>query len=379
MRVLLTGGGTGGHAYPALAIARALRERLSGTELLYVGTERGMEAELAAREGIAFRAVRARGLSGKSFPDLARGVRELAVGSMQAWRLVRDFRPCVIVGTGGYVQVPVILAALAASVPFLLQEQNAFPGRANRWLARWAGAVGVPYPETVAAFPRGTRCVVTGNPVRPEVLATTREQGALTLGLNPSSPTVYAFGGSLGARRLNQALVDAVPELLGRPGLQLIWSTGKGQLEQVMVGLAAKDVHPSRQPGLVVREYLHDAPAALAAADLVVGRGGGISLAEVTARGLPAVVIPSPNVAHDEQTHNAKILEARGAARLVPEDELDGPRLAGEIGAILDDPHLRQSMAAASRALGRPDAARRLADLAVSLSGTSVTRYPGGS
>ncbi len=378
MRVLLTGGGTGGHAYPALAIARALRELVPGVELLYAGTERGMEADLAGREGITYRAVRARGLVGKSLPDLARGVRELAVGSVQAWRVVRDFRPAVAVGTGGYVQVPVVLAAFAGGVPVLLQEQNAFPGRANRWLSRWAGAVGVPYPETVAAFPRGTNCVVTGNPVRREVVATTREQGARALGLDPSLPTVYAFGGSLGARRLNQALLDAVPELVGRPGLQLVWSTGKGQLEQVMVGLAAKNVHPSRRPGLVVREYFHDAPAALAAADLVVGRGGGITLAEITSRGLPAVIVPSPNVAHDEQTHNARVLEARGAARLVPENELDGPRLAGEIRTILDDPCLRRSMAAASRTLGRPDAARRLAELALSLSGTSVTRYGGG-
>jgi UDP-N-acetylglucosamine--N-acetylmuramyl-(pentapeptide) pyrophosphoryl-undecaprenol N-acetylglucosamine transferase len=307
-------------------------------------------------------------------PNLARGVRELAAGSLQAWKIVRDFRPAVVVGTGGYVQVPVVLAALAAGVPFLLQEQNAQPGKANRWLSRWAGAVGVPYPETAASFPRGTRCVVTGNPVRPEILAITREQGARALGFSPSSPTVYAFGGSLGARRLNEALADAVPELLTRPGLQLVWSTGKGQLEQVTTSLAAKNVDPSRRPGLVVREYLHDAPAALAAADLVVGRGGGITLAEITARGLPAIIIPSPNVAHDEQTHNARILEARGAARLVPESELDGPRLAGEIRAILDDPRRRRSMAAASRALGRPDAARRLADLAITLSGTSVTR-----
>lgn len=375
----MTGGGTGGHAYPALAIAQALRELVPGVELMYAGTQRGIEAELAAREGIAFRAVRARGLSGKSLPDLARGVRELAAGSLQAWQLVRSFRPSVVVGTGGYVQVPVILAALATGVPFLLQEQNAFPGRANRWLSRWAGAVGVPYPETVAAFPRGTRCVVTGNPVRPEVLAITREQGARALGFSPSSPAVYAFGGSLGARRLNQALLEALPELVARPELQLVWSTGKGQFEQVMAGLAAKSIDPSRRPGLVVREYLHDAPAALAAADVVVVRGGGITLAEITVRGLPAIIIPSPNVAHDEQTHNARILEARGAARLVPESELDGPRLAREIRAILDDPRRRRSMAAASRALGRPDAARQLADLAIALSGTFVTRHPGGA
>ncbi|MDQ7793957.1 MAG: undecaprenyldiphospho-muramoylpentapeptide beta-N-acetylglucosaminyltransferase [bacterium] len=378
MRVLLTGGGTGGHAYPALAIARALRDLQPEVELLYAGTRRGVEASLAAREGIPFRAIRARGLYGKSFGDRVRGVGELVVGLAQAWRLVREYRPAVVVGTGGYASAPIVAAAALARVPVLLQEQNAFPGRANRLLARWAGAVGVPYPQTARGFPRRARCVVTGNPVRPEVTGITRQEGARVLELHPDRPTVYAFGGSLGARRLNLALLGALPRLLERPGLQVIWSTGPGQREEMLAGLAAAGVDP-RRPGLLVFDYLHDAPAALAAADLVVSRGGGVTLAEITARGIPAIIVPSPNVAHDEQTHNAGILEAGGAARLIPEAVLDGPRLAGEIQALLDDAARRRAMAAASRALGRPDAAERLARLALELAGTYVTPRRGGS
>lgn len=365
-RVLLTGGGTGGHAYPALAVARALREAEPEVELLYAGTARGMERSLAEREGIPFHVVRARGISRKSFSDAVRGLGTLVWGLTEAWRLVRRWRPGVVVGTGGYASAPVVFAAILAGVPVLLQEQNVFPGRVNRLLGRWAYAVGVPYPETARAFPRGTRCVVTGNPVRPEVLTTSREAGARLLGLDPRLPTLYVFGGSRGARRLNQAMLDALPLVLNRPGLQVIWATGHGQLAEVLEGLAARAVDPSR-PGLLIREYLHEAPAALAVADLVVGRGGGITTAELTARGIPAILVPSPNVAHDEQTHNARILERRGAARVLPEGELDGPRLAAAVAAILGNEERRRAMAAASRALGRPDAAERLAALALDL------------
>lgn len=378
MRVLLTGGGTGGHAYPALAVAQALRDLDPAVELLYAGTARGMEAGLAPREGIPFQPIRAGGLARKTPAAVVRGGAELTLGLWQAWRLIRSFRPAVTVGTGGYVSAPVVLASALARVPVLLQEQNAFPGRANRFLSRWAAVVAVAHPETVASFPRGVRCVVTGNPIRPEVTATTREEGARVLGLDPARPTVYAVGGSLGARRLNRALLEALPRLLDRPGLQLIWSTGRAYRDEILAGLAAMGLDPEG-PGLVIREYLHEAPAALAAADVVVSRGGGIALAELTARGIPAVIAPSPNVANDEQTHNARILEARGAARLLPEASLDGPRLAREIAGILDDAGLRQSMAAAGRALGRPGAAAHLARLVFELAGTSVTPRRGGS
>ncbi|MBC7339795.1 MAG: undecaprenyldiphospho-muramoylpentapeptide beta-N-acetylglucosaminyltransferase [Firmicutes bacterium] len=361
LRILLTGGGTGGHIYPALAVARVLREE-HGADLLYVGSRGSMESELVPREGIPFEAVTVSGLRGKSPRQVLLGTGRAAVAVGQALGILGRFRPRVVLGTGGYVTGPVVLAALLRRVPAVLQEQNVVPGATNRVLARYCRAVCVPYAACLTHFPSRTALVVTGNPVRPQVETRTREEGCRALGLDPGRPTLLVLGGSRGARRVVEAALDALPAVRrARPQLQVLIIGGRDYYPQALARLqdTGEDGDVRLEP------YVYNMEDALAAADLVVGRAGAMTVAEVTVRGLPAILIPSPNVVGRHQDFNARQLEKEGAARVIPEDRLDGQALAHMVNAILGDTSLREAMARSSRRLGRPDAARRVAEVVV--------------
>ncbi|HHT02125.1 MAG TPA: undecaprenyldiphospho-muramoylpentapeptide beta-N-acetylglucosaminyltransferase [Firmicutes bacterium] len=374
VRVLLTGGGTGGHVYPALTIGEGLRAHDPTCQLLYVGTETGLEAELAPRAGIPFAALRAQGLAGKSWPEKARGVAITAWGCLQAQSLLRRFRPHVVVGTGGYVSGPVLAAALWQRVPFVLQEQNAFPGATNRLLARYARYVFLPFETARHAFPPGVRTVMTGNPVRSVILTEERATAAQALGIDPQKDTILILGGSLGAGSIVTAALQALP-LLRDSAAQFILITGRGYFQQAKESLGIDYVisgNNGARPGdgemlksgnAVVCPYLHQMEKALAAADLVVCRAGGMTLAEVTARGLPAIIIPSPNVANDHQRHNALAVAGAGGAIILEDRQLHGALLADTLRRLLADPERREKMAGASRSVGRPQALRKIVAL----------------
>lgn len=379
MRVLLTGGGTGGHIYPALAIASELRRRVPDCELLYAGTREGLESRIVPRAGLPFVTVSARGLVRKGPRELVAGLLALARGLWQADRLVARFRPDVVVGTGGYVAAPVALAAARRGVPVLIQEQNAYPGATNRLLARWAAAVCIPFEEGRRFFPPRARIYVTGNPVRPEVLRADREEARRRLGIPPPARVVLVTGGSRGAERINGAALELAAAVAERPDTVLLWACGERYHPQVRARLAARLRAAGPRAGgekdrVRLFPYLDDMAAAYAAADLYVGRAGATTLAEVTARGLPAVLVPSPNVAHQEQDHNARVLERAGAARVIPDAELTGRRLVETVLALLADGDALRRMAAASRGLGRPGALADIVDRVLELAGMP----PGG-
>ena len=361
LRIALTGGGTGGHIYPALAVARVLQEEYRA-RLLYVGSRGSMEADLVPREGIAFRAITVSGLRGKSPAQVVLGTGRAMLAVGQALAILREFRPHTVLGTGGYVTGPVVLAALLCRTPAVLQEQNVVPGATNRWLSPFCHAVCVPYAACLVHFPSRARLVVTGNPVRPQVVARTREEGCRSLGLDPRRPTLLVLGGSRGARRVAQAALDALPAIrAAQPGVQVLIIAGRDYYPEARARLedtvASGDVR--------LEPYVYNMEDALAAADLVVGRAGAMTVAEVTARGLPAVLIPSPNVVGRHQDYNARQLEKEGAARVIPEERLDGQALAAAVNGILGDASLREAMAGNSRRLGKPDAARRVAEVVV--------------
>jgi len=353
--VALAGGGTGGHIYPALAIAAGLRAERPGIGLLYLGTARGLEADLVPRAGIPFVALSGGGVAGKSPLLAARGAAALARGAAQALVVLRRFRPHVVVGTGGYASVPALLAAALLRLPVAIQEQNVYPGAANRLLSRVAREVYVPVEETRRHLARRARVLVTGNPVRREVLLAGREEAARRLGFDPARPVLVVLGGSRGARAINGATAAALPGLLGR-GMQVLWVTGAAYHAGALAAVAAAGIEPASFGKIRVEPYLHAMADALALADLVLARAGAMTLAEVTARGVPAVLVPSPNVVRDHQRQNARALERAGAALVIAEPELDGERLLAATSAILDDPARLQAMAGASRRLGRPDA-----------------------
>jgi len=364
MNLVLAGGGTGGHVYPALALAGALRRRDPDARVLFVGSASGMEASLVPAAGVPFAGLVVRPPRSRSPLRTAVALGTGAAGLAQAAVIVARFRPDVVVATGGIAAAPPVLAAWAMRIPIVLLEGNAAPGRANAFLARFARAVAVTSDDASARIPGG-RALVTGLPVRPEVYSTPRSDGLRAFGLDPARRTILAIGGSQGAARLNAAVDDMVAQLAGRADLQVLHQTGRGWSGNAAPctggpapvpesGTGASGIRHVRAP------YFEQIGLAYACADVVISRCGATSLAEITACGLPAVLVPYRYAAGGHQAENAAPLARAGAASLVADEALDGGALAREVLEILESPGRRDAMAARSKALGRPDAADRV-------------------
>lgn len=376
-RLIVTGGGTGGHTYPALTAIRALQKRLSSEarvlDVLWIGTADGLEARVASAEGIAFATVATGKIRRSSNPlkmMSAANVKDMArvpLGVAQARKLVADFQPDVVLATGGYVAVPAGLAARMCRRPLVLHEQTVRLGLANRKLASSATRIAVSSESTVPLLPEAVRgtAVVTGNPVRPEVLAGHSDKAVEALGLHSFDrrlPTVYVTGGAQGSQQINNLVRDALPWLLERANV--IHQCGPGNVEELRRHAAAL---PALSAG---RYYLAgfvgpELPDVLALADVVVSRSGAGTLAELTALGKPALFVPLASSAGNEQAHNARHLEEAGAAVALLGD-VTADRLRDAVGPLLADPVRREAMAERARAHGRPDAADRLVDVILS-------------
>lgn len=365
MKYLIAGGGTGGHIYPAVSIAHALKALDPQAELLYVGTQAGREATLVPREQIPFVTISSAGLINLSAVQKLKGVLKAAKGLLDSLGHIRRFKPDVVIGTGGFVSGPVLLAARLAGRPVVIQEQNAFPGVTNRLAARWAKAVFVPYEEARPYFPAGARLVFLGNPVRPDIQAASRAAGRKAFGFAESDRVLVIMGGSGGGRDFNRYVVDAVKLLLqgAVPNLKVLHVTGERYLQQV------QEQYGGQPEGVTIAPYLHNMPEAYAAADAGVFRSGALTLAEIQVRGLAAILIPSPNVTHNHQDWNARTLEKRGAAMVVREREMSADKLASSIGILLTDDGVRAQMASAVKALGQPDAASDIARAIMKIAG----------
>ena len=353
MRLMLTGGGTGGHIYPALAIARACLERCGPGPVLFVGARGGMEQELVPAAGFDFVGLPVRGLVRKRPAEAAAALGPLVAAVLQALGAVRRFRPDVVVGTGGYAAGPVGRAAVLRRTPLVLQEQNAVPGVTNRLLAPFAAAVAVPYPAARAHFPSRTRLLVAGNPVRPGLGAGTPAEARRRLGLPGGARLVLMMAGSRGSAVFVRLLGELLPHLTD--GI-LLFVSGR---EHHAAALRAAAGHERR---VRVLPYLEAVGDAWVAADLVVCRAGAMTLAELAAVGRAALLIPSLHVTHHHQEANAAAFAASGAAEVLPEPGLDGRVLAAAIGRLLADPGRRAVLAAAARGLDRPDALRQVVD-----------------
>lgn len=355
MRIVIACGGTGGHIYPGLAVAEALRERDPAAEVLFIGGS-GLEASIIPQHGWPFRAVAARQLPRRAPLRVPFALAAVLRGTVQAAGLLRSFGAQVVVATGGYAAAPVGAAAALLRIPVVLQEQNLFPGLTNRVLSRVAARISIPHERVRRVFPRGT---VTGVPIRRGATGGLRPRGLARFGLAPGLFTVLVLGGSQGAKSLNGAMLDALGRFGDPAAVQVLHQTGKEQAESVRARAAAV-----RAPRCVAVGYIDDVADAYAAADLVVCRAGAATIAEVTANGLPAVLVPYPFAAGGHQDHNAALLAAEGAAIVVPDREVSGERLAGVIDALRADGARRRAMAEASRRLGRPQAAAAVAVLA---------------
>lgn len=367
MRVVLTGGGTGGHIYPALSVARCLE----GHDLLYVGTADGPEATIVPRAGLTFQSVPSRKLSRRPSPGAVAALAVSAWGVLRAMALLRSWKPDVVLGTGGYASAGIMFAAAVLRIPTVVHEANVAPGRVNRLLARLCDRVALTYSASARFFPAG-KTVVTGLPVRPELTHADPANAIRTYGLAPNVPTLVVSGGSGGAQTLNRAVLAALPAL-GSLGIQVVHQTGKTHCEEVRE--AAGELPSFYQ----LAPYVEDMPSLLAAASIIVCRAGSSTLAEVTAVGIPAITVPYPFAVADHQTSNAQALAEAGAAVLVRDAELTGERLVQEVGALLADPARLTAMREASRAQGQPDAARRVADLLEATAQRGSRRTAGSS
>ncbi len=362
MNLLFGGGGTGGHVYPALAIAECLKRRDPESRVLFAGSATGMEARLVPESGMPFVGLVVRAPRDRSPIRAAIAVATAAASVAQALPILRRFRPSAIVATGGIASIPVVAAGVALRVPVVVIEGNMLPGRVSRVLARWSRAMAVARGGT-APYTGARDVVVTGLPVREEIYSTPRRDGLDVFGLDPARRTLLVLGGSQGAARLNAAVEDAVARLARRQDLQVLhvvgggWSVARGRDERRQVGGV-----------LYVRaSYVHHIGDAYACADLVLSRCGATSLAEITAVGLPSILVPYRYAVEDHQAWNAKPLVAANAAVLLPESGLDGESLARAVASLLDRPGRLEEMAARARGLGQRDAADRVLALVESV------------
>lgn len=363
MRVVITGGGTGGHLFPALAVHGALLRRYPESEALFVGASRGVEATVLPGLGHAFRGLRVSQVKGRGWPGQLGALLGLPAVVGQASSLLREFGAQVVLGVGGYASFPTVLAACLRRIPTVIHEQNAYPGLANRWLGRIASAVAVSFESASGFFP-ARRVSITGNPVRTEMRPGDARAARQRLQLAPERFTILIFGGSQGARRINLGTLEALPRLAPEADrVQFLHGTGERDLSEV---------RQAYQPGgfrARVEAFFQDMASAYRAADFVICRAGASTIFELAAVGKPALLVPYPHAANDHQRLNAEAMVNLGAAWTLPDQYCDGQRIAATVQSALAKPELLTRMGEQARALARPDAADRIVDLLEEVAG----------
>ena len=333
MRLLVSGGGTGGHIYPALALIEDLKEKDPTAEILYVGTSRGLESRIVPDAGIDFKTIE-----------------------------IQTFKPDVVVGTGGYVCGSVLYAAARMKIPTVIHEQNSIAGVTNKFLGHFVDKICICFDHAKDDFPEKEKIVFTGNPRAQQVVKIKKSDRLKEFGLDPSKRTVLIFGGSRGARRINESALEAIKYFKGQPW-QVLFVTGRVHYDKIMASPSAKDLPQN----VAIVPYVNDMPSILPEISLIVGRAGATSLAEITALGIPSILIPSPYVTHDHQTYNAMSLVEKKAALMIKEAELDGQKLFDAVSELENDEELSEKMASNAKAAGVPDAADRLLSVLESL------------
>ena len=354
MKIAVSGGGTGGHIYPALALIREIQKKDENVEFLYIGTEKGLESKLVPRENIPFKSIHITGFKRKLSFENVKTVLRFLKGVRDSKKMLKEFKPDVVIGTGGYVCGPVVYAAAKMSIPTIVHEQNSVPGLTNKFLSRYVDKIAICFEEAREFFPE-QKVVLTGNPRASEVLGQDGIKGRLSAGLKLKIPTVLIFGGSRGARPINEAVVKSLTELSGKP-YQVLYVTGDVHFEDVR-----KEVELVGNPeNVIIKPFIHNMPEVLSAVDLTVARAGATTLAELTSLGIPSILIPSPYVTDNHQEKNARALSENGAAKLLLEKDLTGPKLVESIDHILGREEKLAEMKKAAKKLGIPDAAQRL-------------------
>jgi UDP-N-acetylglucosamine--N-acetylmuramyl-(pentapeptide) pyrophosphoryl-undecaprenol N-acetylglucosamine transferase len=362
MRIIITGGGTGGHLFPGIALATALQQKYPGCEIMFIGTQRQLDKQTLAGFNFQQESIACMGLKGMGLKHRIKSLLSLPTAVLESWKIIKRFQPDLVFGVGGYVTGPVLLAARLRSVPTCIHEQNSIPGLANRMISRFVSRIFVSIPGEYP-FPK-QKTLVSGNPVRQEILAAAeRRYQEGDSGETDSPLTLLIMGGSLGAHRINMLMLDVAAQLdeQQKKAVHLIHQTGTADEEKVRDGYAAAGVKAE------VRAFFTDMASLYSQADLVLARAGATSLAELSVMGLPAVLIPYPYAADDHQAKNAEYYVAGGGAVMYRESELDADLLGKILWQLLGDIDKLKQMAPAMKNMGQPEATQRILDSCMDL------------
>lgn len=361
MKVLLTGGGTGGHIYPALALKRQMEKEYPDAEFLYVGTHNGLESKIVPENNVPFQSIEIQGFR-RSFSKYNIKTIVLFIKAIsESKRIIAEFQPDVVIGTGGYVCGPVVYAAAKMGIPSVIHEQNSVAGLTNKFLAHYVDKIAICFDEADSQFGKNQHKVVyTGNPRAQEVSHIKPGNSLESFDLDSNKPTVLIFGGSRGAARINKALMDAAPQLINKK-YQVLAVTGEFYYDEVASKVGEEMMKKTKT--FKIAPYIPNMPEVFADVSLVVCRSGATTLSEVTSMGLPTLLIPSPNVTDDHQTKNAMSLVNKGAAEMLAETELNGETLEKEIDRLMTNNKKRADMSQAAKQAGVPDAADRVIEV----------------
>lgn len=354
MKVLVSGGGTGGHIYPALALIRTIKKENPQAEFLYVGTENGLEANIVGKENIAFKSIVITGFKRSISLENFKTIYRFLKGVSDCKKIVKEFKPDVVIGTGGYVCGPVLFAAAKLRVPTIIHEQNSVPGLTNKFLSKYVDKIAICFEQVKEFFPE-EKVVYTGNPRATEVVQVENKGSLTQFDLQDGVPTALIVGGSRGARAINETVLQSLP-LLAEKQYQILYVTGEVHYDQVLKELQSIGVSSN----VKIVPFIHNMQEILPIVDVVVGRAGATSIAEINALGLPSILIPSPYVTNNHQEKNARVLVEHGASILIKESELTSKQLIESLDTVLLNEQKREKMKIASKQLGMPNASQVL-------------------
>ncbi len=354
MKVIMTGGGTGGHIYPAIAIADKIKRKHPEAEILFVGTEKGMEKDLVPKNGYEIRFITVTGFHRKQLWKNLRTAVDLAKGNREANRIMKEFRPDLVIGTGGYVCGPVVRAAHKRGIKTYIHEQNALPGVTNKLLEKYVDKVFISFPESNRFFKNQSKLVVTGNPIRKSFLLCGMNHSRDKMSIKANEFVILCFGGSLGAGKINNTMIHVIEAVNPMTDTRLVFITGKNYYKKVVDTLKEREI--SLNDNINILEYADNMHEYLSAADLVISRAGALTVSEITACGKAAILIPSPNVTGNHQFFNAKVVADKGGAIILEEKDLSDEKLLGTILRLKNNKEALNIMSAASAKVGRVDA-----------------------
>lgn len=362
MRVIISGGGTGGHIYPGVAIAKKIKEKHSDAEILFIGSKNGLEGKLVPKEGFKIKLIEVEGLNKKVSFKTFSSVKKVFKGYSQASKIISEFKPDAVIGTGGYVCGPVVLSASLKKIPTIIHEQNAIPGMTNKILSKFVKKIAITFKESQKFFP-DKKVIYTGNPIRSQILNADKGLSRDKLGFEKNKKLVLAVGGSRGAKNLNSAVLDIIPEVI-KNDLQLLFITGEGGYNDIIKEAHKRGYKIGKE--VKILPYLYEMENALASCDIIISRAGATILSEVTALGLPSILIPSPYVANNHQELNANALEKNGAAIKLREVDLKGSLLSQKLFSLAGSNEL-DAMRKASKNMGITNASDKIYEIMVRL------------